>query len=558
LNGVETGQNLTATGSTRTKFLAGTYEGAIMLTVTEVNEVEFNGLVFPIRQAIYVDNTGVVESKSVLSAVVGGTVTNTSATDISLTSNGEAFNGVYVAGGSYTLTNPTINFEGNGRSDFAGYGPSIVATGNSTFLRIDGAYIYNHGAVRAGIVANDGCTIVVTDSTIEIRDGVLPPDYWSNMDSSYMESAPWWLGFIGTVRATLLEGENTTATYINTTIITTQWGLMSLDLSTGATLVAINCYAVQTGDNGYGSFSLGAATRSSNYILGTTYDVGSYGTDVDYGNVYYADSDRDFITQLNSELELGLTSQDIAEVEERNTVVRSQRYGVFWSGPGTVSITGGTVLHSQETTFLNKGNEAKLLVDGSNGAQVTTDSGILYQLMENDMVGMYTDELYAIYGGGYTDPTGDPVKDDTFDTTIAHSTDAVSIFTDIQLQGDFYNSMRNDMNLAVTFVRSQVEGVITASSARHYVNPVTAEFYQQLGLVNNTAGPSVNNGVIVNLDDVSTWTVTGTSYLTSLTVDIGATVTAPTGSTLVMTVDGTVTNITAGNSYYGAIVLSVE
>jgi hypothetical protein len=47
------------------------------------------------------------------------------------------------------------------------------------------------------------------------------------------------------------------------------------------------------------------------------------------------------------------------------------------------------------------------------------------------------------------------------------------------------------------------------------------------------------------------WNVTGTSYLTSLMVDAGGAVRA--GS---MTVDGTATEIVAGTTYAGAIVLT--
>jgi hypothetical protein len=60
----------------------------------------------------------------------------------------------------------------------------------------------------------------------------------------------------------------------------------------------------------------------------------------------------------------------------------------------------------------------------------------------------------------------------------------------------------------------------------------------------------------VSLTNGSTWTVTGTSYLTSLTVDEGSKVTAPKRYNLTMTVDGVEKTIEPG-SYKGKIIFTV-
>ncbi|WP_030926859.1 hypothetical protein [Streptomyces sp. NRRL S-646] len=54
-----------------------------------------------------------------------------------------------------------------------------------------------------------------------------------------------------------------------------------------------------------------------------------------------------------------------------------------------------------------------------------------------------------------------------------------------------------------------------------------------------------------------TWTVTATSYLTALTLASDVAVRAPRGKSVTMSVDGTVTAITARKSYTGAITLTV-
>jgi CCR4-NOT transcriptional regulation complex NOT5 subunit len=89
------------------------------------------------------------------------------------------------------------------------------------------------------------------------------------------------------------------------------------------------------------------------------------------------------------------------------------------------------------------------------------------------------------------------------------------------------------------------EGVITSKNATY------------LGDLINTAAQAVNNGVIVNLTNGSVWTVYGTSYLTSLTID-NASIAAPEGMRVEMKVNGAKTEIKAGKTYTGNIVLTLR
>jgi NADPH-dependent 2,4-dienoyl-CoA reductase/sulfur reductase-like enzyme len=70
-----------------------------------------------------------VEAKSVLAAVVGKKPAAFDIENIRIRSTGENFDGIYVAGGSYAVKNAKIDFTGNGRSDFVGYGAAITARG---------------------------------------------------------------------------------------------------------------------------------------------------------------------------------------------------------------------------------------------------------------------------------------------------------------------------------------------------------------------------------------------------------------------------------------------
>jgi hypothetical protein len=88
------------------------------------------------------------------------------------------------------------------------------------------------------------------------------------------------------------------------------------------------------------------------------------------------------------------------------------------------------------------------------------------------------------------------------------------------------------------------EGVIVETNATY------------LGDLINTPAPAVNNGLIVTLKDGTVWTITGTSYLTGLTIDNGN-IAAPEGSRVEMTVNGKKTEFKTGQTYSGNIVLSL-
>jgi hypothetical protein len=202
----------------------------------------------------------------------------------------------------------------------------------------------------------------------------------------------------------------------------------------------------------------------------------------------------------------------------------------MWHGAGSLDVSGGTRLSSRETTFLDKGQQVAIDVDGSRGASLSPGNGILMQVTEDDDPGPQMVGGKLLNTGVYHEPTGDPVKVPAFDVTTAHADDAAATFTDIALRGDFYNGIRGNnppgpfgmpglagKNLVLNFDGSRIAGVLSASRARHHVDTITSADYLQLGEVTNTPSPVVNNGVIVNLDGGSTWQVAGTSYLSSLT-----------------------------------------
>ncbi|WP_345444414.1 hypothetical protein [Actinoallomurus vinaceus] len=220
------------------------------------------------------------------------------------------------------------------------------------------------------------------------------------------------------------------------------------------------------------------------------------------------------------------------------------------------------------------GSDTRIAPGTYRGARLDPKNGIILQVMENDDPGPVMIDGKVVNEGVYHEPTGDPTKVDSFDVIEAHGTDAVAIFTDIALKGDFYSGIRGGgrssgpggpggggqiagLNLVLTFDRAKVEGVISATRTKHHLDTISSANYLQLGEVVNTVSPVVNNGVIVQLNNGSTWTVTGTSYLSKLVVAQGARVVAPNGRTVSMTVDGNATAITPGHTYTGVIAIKV-
>jgi len=594
VNGIETGKVLETWQGVDYKFAPGAYKGAIVLTVSEANDVsresggggaeDGKAIVYPFRQALYLDKDGINYEKSVLAAVQGKKPSGFEIKNINIKSKGTfyrdpaslggtGFNGIYAAGGEYNVKNIKIDLFGDGRSDFVGFGSAIVASGKGTRLVLDNVTINTQGIVRSGVIATGGSNLIVKNSRIKVKNGVLPPDYINTMDTSQMRSSLWISGINGTTRATNLLGNGTLATYINSYISFEGWGGLSTDGARDSKLFAINCKIDNTGKSGYGQYNNSNAVTK---LLGCEFKVATLGSGTDSGSVFLGDSTREAVESLNEELGLGLTSKELKSIPVKHTIINSGFQGVLWHGSGcALTITGGTVINSKDTLFVDKSAYTDIQVDGSQGARLNPGNGIIMQVMDDD------EPTYNRQTGTwveyYEDPSGPVTKDDSHDIYTVKNTDALAKFSNIELKGDFYNSARgghkkNSMgegttniskNLGITFDNARITGIISASNALHYYN---GKYYPKIGKddmmvfnrVINTPGTAVNNGVIVSLNNGSKWTVTGTSYLTKLALDSSSSVTARKGLGVSMTVNGIKTDIRPGQTYTGAIAVSVN
>ena len=116
--------------------------------------------------------------------------------------------------------------------------------------------------------------------------------------------------------------------------------------------------------------------------------------------------------------------------------------------------------------------------------------------------------------------------------------------------------------LDLTFDNASITGVITSAWANHVDadgNPIpggthiladtSLDCHLGFGRLKNTPAETVNNPIYLTLTNGAVWNVTGTSYLSKLTVD-NASVNG------VVNVDGQETDISAGGSWEGTIVVT--
>jgi hypothetical protein len=561
-----------------TPVTAGDYKGTIVLTPVENIVVDFGGMgaseKYNYKAAIDIENGKYMTAKSVAAAVVGGTVTDTAATNVKITSKGENFNGIIIRGdekATYSIVSPVIDFTGNGGNDFAGYGAAIMSGGKAE-VSLEKAKIVTRGAVRTAVFVGDDSTMRVKDTDIEVYNGTLPANYEFSVMPGKMMEVPWMLGIIGNVRATNLAG-NGVAYYENTRVKAQGWGCLSTDNVTKTRLYATNCI-LETTESGYGGFSLGGNVSTFSKC---TFNVKDY----------------------------ALISQDGDAVFTDGTVANSERFGAMYFGSkGDLTIEKGTEFNTKSTAILMKSSNNRVVVDN---AKLNPGNGIILQVMANDdpyMSGGRGGDAPggapggAPAGGGMPGgapggappgggmragappdgimrggaPGGPPGRGGApggapgggSATGGAATKDITASFSNMTLAGDLVNGNTAVSALIVDFKSATITGAITTSVIKHALGPngepldmSRRELYKLVGdVVNTYCATNEKLGVNVSLDEKSSWIVDKTSYLTGLTVAKGATIKAPEGKNLSMTVNGAKRPIEAG-TYKGKIMITV-
>ena len=523
-----------------------------------------------------------------------GTVTENGVKDFSISAENESIIGISVNGDP---SGEPIIIE-DGRIELGHRGTAIKLSGGNSI--ISNVVVWN--------IATEGLS-ASNDAVATLKNVVI---YGAQDIETYRRSSPFALGLAGSMRVTTAVGESQ-ITFEDSVVVSGSWAPLSTDAGAGVTLTTRNVLAglgeLEVAEPGKGY----TATREINgvtygFTLGDSahYNSGyiSY-CDTGFHNYYY-DSElygTDYIFIIGS----GPACATVI-----NDQCYSTRTGIMWhkNTGGVTELTGGS-LYAEESLFLMKskstvdpdGSHPVLIVDGT---ELSAGKGnILLQMMTSDDCGLGYEALQIpeieddfsqvepLLGSQVqkTGTTGFPptvtyvyelngeetgVTADEIEAFEAANPDAKPVIVDyepqqastatfknLSVEGDVYNAVwEHYQALDVTFDNAEITGVISSSWANHVdadgnavpggthiLADSSLDCHLGFGRLKNTAAPTVNNPVCLTLTNGAVWNVTGTSYLSKLTVD-DASVNG------VVTVDGAEVDISAGGSWEGEITVT--
>ena len=548
----------------------GSYHGDVVVSVTEPYVMGPHGLMVinqihtPLKQAAVIVDNKVVESQCVPAILQDAVVGDTETDGLYLASSEEDFNGIVIDGHSdYTIKNSRFDMEGNGHNDWLGLGAAIASVGDGK-VDIDNCQFHFSGVTRCLLQVGGRSQVTVRNSRL-INIG---PD-----GEDWVGSFSWAVGFRGYNRVAQL-CDSAKVRYENCLIHGNGWGLLSIDGSDDPVEIYVkDCDMTLTGarNHGYGAFCIG-----DNHIVYDHSKVDVFGYPI---------------------LLMGMEGKGVFDVIN-GTQITGRRFGamIVDDDNSRLNISDSSI-RTGKSTLCVKGSSTIINVKNS---VLVPGNGTILQLMDCDEAGMNVDNFKVPIQ--VLD-----VKDPQRDLTVVSETEDVTMnLTGCELTGNLYNSTTNiraykwgtvggmgklhdlvigqmpmpdpdkpmpkgtelrhngdDLkgakNLGVNLVGTALTGIISSAKQeyREGLNLITWDNRDELSNITQTAALPVNNGVVVTLDKDSRWTVTGDSYLTSLTLAPGAVIEGADGRSVSMTVDGVETGISAG-SYTGVIAVSIK
>lgn len=546
----------------------GTYKGDVVLSVTDnylmtphglmrMNQISRN-----FHAAICVENGKVVRQKCTPAIVYGGEVTDSRTEGIYIASEEKYFNGIIIAGNTeYTINNVKMDLDGFGDNDFMGVGSGVTVIDNARVTVNDSEFNMS-GVTRCAV--HVGGDSVVTFNNCKLFN--------HSPDTDWLGSFSWQVGFCGSNRLAQLT-DNATVYYNNCHCKTNGWGVLSIDGSDKLVKMYVKDSTLELSGpraHGYGAFCIGP-----NEI---TFDHS--------------------IVDVNGYPMLVMGMQGLGRPSIINgCLIKGKRFGAMVVGDDNSIFTiKDSTFKTDKSNLVIKGSATTINIDNT---KMYAQNGVIVQLMDPDESGMAVQE--------YRIPVGvvDVALPDR-DLTTASPTEDVNInISNTEISGNFFNSttniraykhnavggmgkfhdtvigvmakapgapteappmpvrhngddLRGPKNLGLNFVNTKIEGIISSATQAYKegLTLILEDNRSELSNITQAPAENVNNGVIVSLDKNSVWTVTGTSYITGLSIAEGAAVKAPEGKKLTMLVDGKETGITAGK-YAGKIKLVI-
>ncbi len=441
---------------------------------------------------------------------------------------------------------------------FHGSGSALTASGAVNLpdgdLAVEGQAII---AVGASAVQNSGSSdLVVRDSVIVGVD----PD-----PTQPLAGNPGNLLVAGNVRTTLALSQGHSY-YINSTIVSSNWAALSTDGAVPATEAGqeeLSLYAygalARTTEGGYGAYS---DLFCNLYLYGSDIEAaeigiisGTYGKVV-ADTIAAGEADGNLSQYLTDADKAAQADKDLGSVVSggRNAImIHSVNLPPYWAYEGysqeelplysTPVVVNGSTLRTdldldmgveyaaQKQAYIDHTAGSVILVKSTNTDIRLTDSRLIADPRGTGAV------IHTVYN-----------NDTMFMNAVPDGEQypGVSVtMTGMEVVGDIiHEDYQRDLTL--TLSDTVLEGAVNGYDCGHWNAVAAAEGFTDYAL---DASYAAAHGVIVVLEDGASWTVTGESTLSGLTIGEGCSVSGT------MTVDGIPTEAAPG-TYAGVIVIA--
>ena len=524
--------------------------------------------------AIYVADGAYVAAKSAESALIAGEVSDTAVNGLTVDSEGDYFSAVYVVDSVYDINDANVRLIGACGDDFNGWGAGVVALGSSE-VNINNSYMYGCGVLRSCVFSSGTAKVNVNDSVIitENDENEVAYDTTDNYATPMMQQCPFALGITGNIRATIACGSGCNS-FTNSLVVSNGWAVLSTDSGkSGNTALVTNAMVAVVGTasdeetedydftyevNGKPWYvSVGRFGETSGYIAYADSGVLDYA----YGSAWYS---PDYLGIITSG---GITMAD-------NSYGYSGRIGFLLHSGGNGS--GNGTLTVSDSSFDVQDIFAITQAQGSYVSNVTIDNcDIALANAGRDILFAQVDTDDNAGGPGETTNT---ITELTYDEYLAQEANPGSSYSTVSIsnctvQGNVYNAASVGTGVAVTLDNAELDGEISSAWSYHVDLDGEALGLQEYALDSFTgtadgssgtwdytlylrlacqSAPARSNPVSVTMTNGAVWMITGTNYISSLTLDETSSIK---GMGLTMTVNGVETEIAAG-TYEGEIILS--
>lgn len=285
---------------------------------------------------------------------------------------------------------------------------AALAAHDGAHMTVTEASIATDGVSRTGLIVSDGANATVQDAEFTALGGQTVSGgegYVNTPDPSRMTSPPWGLGIAGRSRAMGLIGLAPGLSLVRSDVSADGWGLLSSSCSENASITAVDSdlrilpagsggmdsgwqmlgFGEDAYGSGYGSYLTGGASQ---YFYGSSVTGATYGAVLDGADQVYFGSSKGTVLLYD-----GIRLAGSVRGQGRNSSIDSV-FGLMMCGDVTdVTVSDGTSLHTADAAVLCKDGSGSF---SFNNARVESDTGVLFQMMDND-----DDDRIGLLAGTY-------------------------------------------------------------------------------------------------------------------------------------------------------------